>query len=250
MLLPALTLWSGCGWRRGMVLPDGARTVGVEIFRTERQVYERGLEAAFHRELSRAVSDLIQAPLVAPEDADLVVRGSIGTYRRRSGIRSRGNRLRETGVQIEISAELVDRATRRASPGSGLGGTGLGSGSGASRGPSANPNDAVLDADELGAAAVRAGALSSAAGSDAAPRAFTAHVWSGYGLDDPTNESSAAARSLRYLAQTMVLELFVQEAGRSGTDLEEDLRDDLALRSSGATPGPGDDGTGARFDGD
>ena len=91
-LLAAGAAWAaGCGWNRGLTVGEGVHSVGVEIFRTERDVLERGLEADLHAALSRAVSDLVGARLVAPEDADWVVRGTIAGYRRRGGIRNRQN---------------------------------------------------------------------------------------------------------------------------------------------------------------
>jgi len=109
----ALLASVGCGWRAGMGAPDGVRSVGVEIFSVDRTVLERGLAPDLHRELSQAVSDLVGAPLAAPEAADLVVRGTIDDYRRRSGIRNRDNELVETGVRIVIEAELAERSSGR-----------------------------------------------------------------------------------------------------------------------------------------
>jgi hypothetical protein len=108
---------AGCGWHRGLSVAEGVDSVGVEIFRTDRDVLERGLEAELHAELSRAVTDLVGARLVAPEDADWVVRGTIAGYRRRGGIRSRQNQLLETGVQLDLRAELVARSAPGASGG-------------------------------------------------------------------------------------------------------------------------------------
>ena len=173
-------LSAGCGWNRGMLLPGTARTVGVEIFRTDRRVYERGLETALHRELTRAVSDLVQAPLVRPEDADLVLRGSIAGYRRRTGIRNQDNRLLETGVLIEIKAELI---TRRALI-------------------------AAARAEAEAAEAAEAGGTATPAAVENGSRAQDVRVWSGHALDNVGNEGAARNRALRYLAETIVLELF------------------------------------------
>lgn len=160
--LAALALaLTGCGWSRGLSVPEGGHgSVGVEIFRTERNVIERGLEAELHAELSRAVSDLVGARLVAPEDADWVVRGTIQGFRRRGGIRSQDNELLETALEIDLEAVLVARG--------------------------------------------RAGAPA-ASRTDSATR-----VWSGFALDVPENEPAARQRALRYLAETIVLELFAE----------------------------------------
>ena len=103
----------GCGWHAGLEPPGGARTVGVEIFTTGEGVLERNLEPLLHRELSRAVTDLVGAPLVSAGEADLVLRGRIMRYRRRSGVRNKDHELIETGVQVSARAELVDRLTGR-----------------------------------------------------------------------------------------------------------------------------------------
>lgn len=103
-------LWaSGCGWHVGGLAPEGARSVGVEIFWTNERVLERDLEPALQSELSRAVGDLSGLPLARVGDADLVVRGRIQEYRRRSGIRSPDNELLETGLRLQVDAELFDR---------------------------------------------------------------------------------------------------------------------------------------------
>lgn len=150
---------AGCGWSSGLRVGEGVETVGVEIFRTQRAVIERGLEADLHAALSRAVVDLVGARLVAPEDAQWVVRGTIEGYRRRGGIRDRDNRLLETAVEIDLQAELVARR-------------------------------------DAGTAKTLA---------QSGPR-----VWSGYALDVPENEPAARGRALRFLAETIVLELFAE----------------------------------------
>lgn len=103
----------GCGWHAGLVLPEGAHTVGVEIFDTARDLQERNLEPLLADAVTRSVIDLVRAPLVAPERADVVLRGRILDYRRRAGIRDAENRLIETGLLVSISAELVERRSGR-----------------------------------------------------------------------------------------------------------------------------------------
>ena len=123
--LAALALLAAsCGWHAGLAVPDVLapnRTVGVEVFGTNRErVLARDLEPLLHEELSRAVSDLVSAPLVSPDRADVVVRGRIVDLRRRSGIRrantgtsgERRNDLLETSLRMVVSAELVDASGR------------------------------------------------------------------------------------------------------------------------------------------
>ena len=106
--LAALGL-GACGWHAGLVAPGGARSVAVEVFETDSEVLERNLEPILAEALSGAVQDLVGTPLVAPSRADLVVRGQILGYSRRSGVRDTKNRLKETGVLVRVAAELFDR---------------------------------------------------------------------------------------------------------------------------------------------
>lgn len=102
-------LIASCGWHAGGLAPEGAKTVGVEVFWTNEKVLERDLEPDLQRELARAASDLSGLSLARVDQADLVLRGKIKEYRRRSGIRSPDNELLETGIRILVEAELVDR---------------------------------------------------------------------------------------------------------------------------------------------
>ena len=153
VLVPGLL--GGCGWSAGLVLPEGVRTVGVEVFPRDRLVLERGLEPRLADALSQAVSDLVGAPLATPRDADWVLEGEIVEVRRRAGIRSTDNRILETAVRVRIEARLVDR---------------------------------------------RSGAVTAAT--------TEPYVWGGYALDQPGNEDLSEDRVLRYLAETIVLDLF------------------------------------------
>jgi hypothetical protein len=103
----------GCGWRAGLPVPAQADTIGVEVARREGTVLERGLEPALTAALSQAVVDWLDLTLVAPSEADLVLRSEILEFRRRSGVRNRENQLIETAVFVRARAELVDRRTGR-----------------------------------------------------------------------------------------------------------------------------------------
>ncbi len=157
----ALLLVPACGWHAGLVPPGGSKSIGIEIFETQREVFERGLEPLLSEELSKAVVEFVGAPLATPGRADVVVRGRILAYRRRAGIRNTENELIETGVFVLASAELVDRRSGKV----------------------------LVPTQE-------------------------AHNWSGYALDLPVeNEENARQRALRYVAQTLVFELFTPPAG-------------------------------------
>jgi hypothetical protein len=107
----AVVLAASCGWHTGLVAPNQASTVGVEIFETRRGLLERNLEPLLSDALTRAVVDFVDASLERPSRADVVVRGHIAEYRRRAGIRSLENELVETGLFVSVVAELIDRRT-------------------------------------------------------------------------------------------------------------------------------------------
>lgn len=104
---------SACGWRAGLPVPAGATTIGVEVARREGTVLERGLEPELTAALSQAVVDWVDLTLVAPGEADLVLRSEVLEYRRRGGVRNRSNELIETAVFVRARAELLDRRTGR-----------------------------------------------------------------------------------------------------------------------------------------
>ncbi len=108
-LLGCGVLLGACGWHAGLEAPSGARSVGVEAVRREGTVLERGLEPLLTDALSEAVVDWVDLPLVAPDQADLVVRAELLEYRRRGGVRSPRNELIESAVFVRARAELFDR---------------------------------------------------------------------------------------------------------------------------------------------
>jgi hypothetical protein len=103
-LLAALA--PACGYSSGFLVED-PRTVAVEIFQNDSK--ERDLESELHAELTESMNRMVHAPLVSPSGADLLVRGTLLAYERRSGIRSPQNVLLETGVRISVRAQLVRR---------------------------------------------------------------------------------------------------------------------------------------------
>jgi hypothetical protein len=138
--------------------------VAVEAVERDGTVLERGLEPLLTDALSEAVVDWVDLPLVAPADADLVVRAEVLEYRRRGGVRSPENELLETAVFVRARAELFDR--------------------------------------RLG---------------NARGEPVHAQEWSGYALDDPSNEDAARDRALRHVAVSLVLELFEPSATEAAT---------------------------------
>ena len=111
LALALLLSSTSCGWHAGLPVPAGAATIGVEVARREGTVLERGLEPELTAALSQAVVDWVDLPLVAPAEADLVVRSQVLEYRRRGGVRNTENELIETAVFVRARAELFDRRT-------------------------------------------------------------------------------------------------------------------------------------------
>lgn len=95
---------ASCGYTAGMRVAERNRSVGVEIFGNE--TFERDLERPLADEISRALRDWSDAALVDPRRADVVLRGTIESYHKRSGIRSTTNVPLESGVYIEVEAAL------------------------------------------------------------------------------------------------------------------------------------------------
>lgn len=102
-----------CGWHAGLLAPGGAKSIGVEVFETDRTLLERNLEPIVSNAMTRAVVDLVQTPLASPQAADVVLRGEILNYNRRSGARNSDNELVETGIYVLIRASLWDRRTQK-----------------------------------------------------------------------------------------------------------------------------------------
>lgn len=104
-----LGLLAGCGYEAGLRVAEHHESVGVELFGNEGQ--ERDLEPLLHDQLTRVLRDQSDAHLVDPREAQAVIRGTIQTYHRRGGIRNRDNRLLETGVYVEVDAQLYVRGS-------------------------------------------------------------------------------------------------------------------------------------------
>ena len=106
----ALALSVGCGYHAGLPLAEG-RTIGIEIFSNEsRTELAPGLERDLHREVSDVLIRLANAPLLPPDEANRRITGRILRYHFRPGIRNEDNELLETGLRIEVQAEIRDRS--------------------------------------------------------------------------------------------------------------------------------------------
>lgn len=102
----ALATLGGCGYSTGLRLAPGYSTIGIEVFGNDSP--ERDLEREFHAALTRATRDLVDAELVSPERASLVMRGKVLAYYFRGGIRTADNVQVEAGLTISVEATLWD----------------------------------------------------------------------------------------------------------------------------------------------
>ena len=109
--LSALLLCLACNYTAGLQVPDDARTVGIDVYGNNSNL--RNLEVELTSEIARAVSDLVHLPLVPPDEADYVIRGTVLDYTRSSGARDSDNRRLQAGVGISISSHLVNRRTEQ-----------------------------------------------------------------------------------------------------------------------------------------
>jgi hypothetical protein len=104
----AAALLASCGYSTGLRVAERHATIGVEFFGN--QTYERDLERPFYDQLTRVLRDTSDAARVDPGQAEVVLRGTIRGFHRRSGVRSSENERLETGLFFEVEAQLVDRA--------------------------------------------------------------------------------------------------------------------------------------------
>jgi hypothetical protein len=177
-------LAGSCGYSTGLTVPPGIHSVGVEIFGNDGRL--RDMELDMHYALSDSVRRLVDAPLVDPAQADLVLRGRIVEYRKRGGIRSTDNELLEDGVRISVEVQLVRRfAESVVAPGPEPDRTGAEPSSRDDRStlPATAPNERVL-------------------------RPMRATQEFGFRIAEPNGEALARERTLLNLADRIVLDLF------------------------------------------
>ncbi len=110
LTLMVLSALAGCGYHAGLVAPEGIKTIAVEFFADDGPL--RDVEVGLQDELAQAIQRMLPVRLVDPANADLIVRGRVADYSRRSGIRSPNNQLLETGVRITVEATLIDPVRR------------------------------------------------------------------------------------------------------------------------------------------
>ncbi len=99
---------ASCGYSAGLRLrPENVPSLGVEHFGNE--TLERDVEREFDDEFTRALRSYVDVPLERIASAEYLVRGTVRQYHRRSGIRSTDNVLLETGLYLEVEANLYAR---------------------------------------------------------------------------------------------------------------------------------------------
>jgi hypothetical protein len=99
---------AGCGWRAGMPLPNGARTLAIGFAQNDARL--PALEVDLTDALHRAALDRLDLA-IATGAADLRLSARIVDLRRRGGVRSEEARLLEAGVTFVIEVDLVDGAS-------------------------------------------------------------------------------------------------------------------------------------------
>lgn len=99
---------ASCGYSAGLRLrPENVHSLGIEHFGNE--TLERDVEREFDDEFTRAVRSYVDVPLERIKSAEYFVRGTVRQYHRRSGIRSTDNVLLETGIYLEVEANVYAR---------------------------------------------------------------------------------------------------------------------------------------------
>jgi hypothetical protein len=109
LALLTVALCAGCGYSTGLRLAPGHDSIGVELFRNDSPV--RDLERDLHMALAKSTRNLVDAPLVAPSQASVVVRGRILDFHLRGGVRNQQNQLVETAVTVRVESSLWDGRT-------------------------------------------------------------------------------------------------------------------------------------------
>ena len=106
LLLVAAAACSGCGYTTGLHLAPEYASIGVDVFGNDSPV--RDVERDLHLALTKVARDRVQAELLAPGDADLVVQGTVLRIHNRGGIRTTGNVQIESGLTVAAEASLWD----------------------------------------------------------------------------------------------------------------------------------------------
>jgi len=110
-LVLALVVLCGCGYTTRLELAPPYESASVELFSND--TYERDIEREFHVELTRSLRNLVDAPLLSPRHADLIVRGRVLEFFRTTGTRNRQNELVERRLAIRVRGELWSREEGR-----------------------------------------------------------------------------------------------------------------------------------------
>lgn len=113
LLALTLALAAGCGYTTSLVPRDAqgapVERVGIRIF--DNQSRRPDLERELHAELSAAAHRFVDARLVRPGAADVVIDGSIEEVRRSGGVRTSENQVLESREAVRIEAALIDAAS-------------------------------------------------------------------------------------------------------------------------------------------
>lgn len=102
-----LLAWAGlsaCGYRAGLTLEGGRRSLAIEMFGNDGPL--PGIERELHAEIVRSARNMLSVVILDPDQAEVIVRGRISAYSTRGGLRTKGNRLRSKRVSVSAEAEL------------------------------------------------------------------------------------------------------------------------------------------------
>ena len=103
-----------CGYQlggAGTTIPAGARTIGIQLFRTH--VRETGLEVHLRRAIEEEFRRRGVLRVVAPADADLVLSGDIRRFTDVPVAFSATDEAVQYQTVIQVGMRLVERATGR-----------------------------------------------------------------------------------------------------------------------------------------
>lgn len=100
---------SSCGYRVGLIAPEGYSEVAVDIFYNGTP--EPDLERGLHDAMTKEVRDRVPLPLVAPSQSELLIQGRLIDFSRVRGIRDPNNQVLESGVRIVAEAWVIQRST-------------------------------------------------------------------------------------------------------------------------------------------
>ncbi|MDE0960606.1 MAG: LptE family protein [Planctomycetota bacterium] len=106
LILLALPHLLGCGYTPGYRLPRGVQRISIPIFRNETIPFRREIEFSLTRAVKREFQLRTTADLVAQEDADAVLYGTVLHFREGVLVESANGTIQEQGIGVRVSLRL------------------------------------------------------------------------------------------------------------------------------------------------